>query len=70
MLNIIINQKANKITIFTFDNSIIWMPLDKYEFKENEDYSVVEQDGAYGYSKPRVVKGSFLIALLKKILDN
>ena len=68
MLNIIINKKANKITIFTFDSSITWMPLDKYKFNANEDYTVLEQDDCLiGFNKPRVVKGSFLIALLKNL---
>lgn len=70
MINIIINLKQNQITSLWSDGSITWLPLDKYEFKENEDYSLTEQDGFdSGYSKPRIVKGSFLIELLKKFLD-
>ena len=73
MINIIINLKQNQIMAHWSDNSITWMPLNEYEFKENEDYSIVEQDGFnYGSSNPRIVKGSFLIALfknLKKYID-
>ena len=67
MINIIINLKANSIISIWSDNSIIWLPLDQYEFKEDIEYSVVEQDGTAGFSHPRIVKGDFLIALLKKI---
>ena len=68
MLNIIINIKQNSIISLWSDNSITWMPLNEYEFKENEDYSITEQDKfSYGSSNPRIVKGDFLIALLKKI---
>ena len=67
MINIIINIKQNSIISLWSDNSITWLPLDKYEFKENQDYSVVEQNGEAGFSHPRIVKGDFLIALLKKI---
>lgn len=73
MINIIINIKQNSITSLWSDGSITWLPLDQYEFRENQDYSVVEQDGAYGFSHPRIVKGDFLIVLLKKIkkyIDN
>ena len=74
MMNIIINLKQNLITSIWSDGSITWLPLDQYEFKENQDYSVVEQDKCnYGSSNPRIVKGSFLIALLKnlkKYIDN
>lgn len=70
-MNIIINLKQNLITTIWSDNSITWMPLNEYEFKENEDYSVVEQDKYnYGSSNPRIVKGSFLIALLKNFKKN
>ena len=65
---IIINLKANSIISLGYNNnSITWLPLDKYEFKENEDYSVIEQDGIIGCERPRIVKGSFLIALLKNL---
>ena len=68
MINIIIDLKSNSATTFWKDGSITWLPLNTYGFQENEDYSVVEQDGfSSGYSKPRIVKGSFLIALLKKL---
>lgn len=68
MINIIINLKANSIITLWSDSSITWMPLNEYEFKENEDYSVVEQDKFnYGSSSPRIVKGDFLIALLKNL---
>ena len=68
MINIIINLKQNLITSIWSDNSITWMPLNEYEFKENEDYSVIEQDKFnYGSSNPRIVKGSFLIAMLKNL---
>lgn len=68
MRNIIINLKANSIITLWSDHSITWMPLNEYEFKENEDYSVIEQDKfSYGSSNPRIVKGSFLIALLKNL---
>ena len=71
MINIIINLEANSIITLWSDNSITWMPLNEYEFKENEDYSVVEQDKFnYGSSNPRIVKGSFLIELLKKLKKN
>ena len=73
MINIIINIKQNSITSIWSDGSITWLPLDQYEFKENQDYSVVEQDGTAGFSHPRTMKGDFLIALLKKIkkyIDN
>ena len=67
---IIINLKANSIISLGYNNSITWLPLDKYVFKENEDYSVIEQDGIIGCERPRIVKGSFLIALLKNFKKN
>lgn len=67
MINIIINLKANSIISLWSDGSITWLPLDQYEFKEDIEYSVVEQDGTAGFSHPRIVKGDFLIVLLKKI---
>ena len=73
MINIIINIKQNSITSIWSDGSITWLPLNQYEFKEDIEYSVVEQDGEAGFSHPRIVKGDFLIALLKKIkkyIDN
>lgn len=73
MINIIINLKANSIISLWSDGSIIWFPLDQYEFRENQDYSVVEQNGEAGFCYPKIVKGDFLIALLKKIkkyIDN
>ena len=65
MINIIINPKQNSIISLGFNGSITWLPLDKYIFKEDEDYSMTEQDGIFGFDKPRIVKGSFLISLLK-----
>ena len=71
MINIIINIKQNLITSLWSDGSITWLPLNQYEFKEDEDYSVVEQDRFYyGSSEPKIVKGSFLISLLKKLKKN
>ena len=73
MINIIINLKANSIISLWSDRSITWLPLDQYEFREDIEYSVVEQDGTAGFSHPRIVKGDFLIALLKnlkKYIDN
>ena len=67
MINIIINIKQNLITSLWSDGSITWLPLNQYEFRENQDYSVVEQDGTAGFSHPRIVKGDFLIALLKNL---
>ena len=67
MINIIINIKQNSIISIWSDGSITWLPLDQYEFKENMEYTMVEQDGTAGFSHPRIVKGDFLIALLKKI---
>ena len=67
MINIIINIKQNNIISLGYNNSITWLPLDKYIFKEDEDYSMTEQDGIFGFDKPRIVKGSFLIALLKNL---
>ena len=67
MINIIINLKANSIISLGLNGEASWLPLDKYIFKEDEDYSIIEQDGIFGYSKPRIVKGSFLIALLKNL---
>ena len=67
MINIIINLKANSIISLWSDESITWLPLDQYEFKEDIEYSVIEQDGTAGFSHPRIMKGDFLIALLKKI---
>ena len=67
MINIIINLKANSIISLWSDGSITWLPLDQYEFKEDIEYSVIEQDGTAGFSHPRIMKGDFLIALLKKI---
>lgn len=67
MINIIINLKANSIISLWSDGSITWLPLDQYEFKEDIEYTVVEQDGTAGFSHPRIVKGDFLIILLKKI---
>ena len=67
MINIIINLKANSIISLWSDNSITWLPLDQYEFKEDIEYSVVEQGGIAGFSYPRTMKGDFLIALLKNL---
>ena len=67
MINIIINLKANSVISLGLNGSITWLPLDKYIFKEDEDYSMTEQDGLFGFDKPRIVKGSFLIALLKNL---
>ena len=67
MINIIINIKQNLITSLWSDGSITWLPLDQYEFKEDVEYTVVEQDGTYGFSHPRTMKGDFLIELLRKI---
>lgn len=67
MINIIINIKQNSIISLWSDESITWLPLDQYEFKEDIEYSVVEQDGEAGFSHPRTMKGDFLISLLKKI---
>lgn len=67
MINIIINIKQNSIISLGYNNSITWLPLDKYIFKEDEDYSMAEQDGIFGFDKPRIVKGSFLIAMLKNL---
>ena len=73
MINIIINLKANSIISLWSDGSITWLPLNQYEFKEDIEYKIVEQDGTAGFSHPRIVKGDFLIALLKtikKYIDN
>lgn len=71
MINIIINLKSNRIISVWSDGSITWLPLDEYEFQENEDYSMTEQNEFdSGYSNPRIVKGSFLKALLKTIKKN
>lgn len=70
MIKVIINIKQNSITSFWKDGSIVWFPLDRYEVRVDKDYSVVEQNGDYGWSSPRIIKGSTLSALLKKILDN
>lgn len=67
MINIIINLKENSVISLGLNGSASWLPLDKYILKEDEDYSVIEQDGIFGYSEPRIVKGSFLIALLKNL---
>lgn len=70
MRNIIINTEQNSITSFWSDGSITWLPLDTYKFKEDEDYSILVQSDAAGYNKPRIIKGSYLIALLKRILES
>ena len=67
MINIIINLKADSVISLGLNGEASWLPLDKYIFKENEDYSVIEQDGIIGCERPRIVKGSFLIALLKNL---
>lgn len=56
-----------KIVPFWKDGSIIWRPLDTYTIRARLDYVVVEKNGSAGYSEPRIVKGDFLIALLKKL---
>lgn len=70
MRNIIINTEQNSITSFWSDRSITWLPLDTYEFKDDEDYLVLVQSGAAGYNKSRTIKGSYLKALLKRILES
>lgn len=55
-----------KIVPFWEDESIIWSPLNTYKFKARLDYAVVEKNSSSGYSELRIVKGDFLIALLKK----
>lgn len=67
MINIILNIKQNSVISIWKDGSITWLPLNRYTFKAEQDYSVVEQNGFAGYGEPRVVKGSYLIALLEKI---
>lgn len=67
MRSIIINTEQNSITSFWSDGSITWLPLNTYKFKEDEDYSVTVQGDTAGFSKPRIIKGSFLIALLTKL---
>ena len=67
MINIIINLKANSIISLWSDGSITWLPLNQYEFREDIEYKIVEQNGEAGFSHPRIVKGDFLIALLKNL---
>lgn len=70
MRQVLIDIKNNRTTSFWSDESITWLPLDTYEYKDDEDYLVLVQSGAAGYNKPRTIKGSFLKALLKRILHN
>lgn len=70
MRQVLIDIKNNRTTSFWSDGSITWLPLDTYEYKDNEDYLVLVQGDTAGYSKPRTIKGSFLKALLKRILHN
>lgn len=70
MRQILIDIKNNRTTSFWSDGSITWLPLDTYEYKDDEDYLVLVQSGAAGYNKSRIIKGSFLKALLKRILHN
>ena len=70
MRQILIDIKSNRITSFWSDESITWLPLDTYEYEDDEDYLVLVQSGAAGYNKPRIIKGSFLKALLKRIFNN
>lgn len=67
MRNIIINTEQNSITSFWSDGSITWLPLNTYQFKKDEDYSVTIQSSQAGFSKPRIIKGSFLTGLLIKL---
>ena len=69
MRQILIDIENNRITSFWSDESITWLPLDTYEYKDDEDYLVLVQSDAAGYNKPRITKGSFLKALLEKLLD-
>lgn len=66
----LIDIRNNRVTSFWSDGSITWLPLDTYEFKEEEDYSILVQSDTAGFSKPRMIKGSYLKALLKRILHN
>lgn len=60
MIKTIINKKQNSITFLWEDGSISWYPLNEYTFKK-EDYFVIEQNEAAGYSEqPRIVKGTEL----------
>lgn len=67
MINIILNIKLNSIISIWKDGSITWLPLNRYTFKAEQDYSVVEQNGFAGYSEPRIMKGSALNSLLIKL---
>lgn len=69
MRQVIINTQQNSVTSIWSDGSITWLPLDTYKFNEYEDYSVTIQNDTAGFSKPRIINGSFLVALLKTILD-
>lgn len=69
MIKTIINIKQNQIIFLWENGSMSWLPLDKYEFDINEDYSVIvlsENTEEEGYREPKVINGSFLIELLKK----
>ena len=67
MINIIINIKQNLITSIWSDGSITWLRRNQYEVREDIEYTVGEQEGTQGFRHHRIVKGDFLIALLKKI---
>lgn len=67
MRQVLIDIKNNSITSFWSDGSITWLPLNTYKFKEDEDYSVLVQSDTAGFSKPRIIKGSFLAVLLIKL---
>ena len=66
----LIDIKNNRVTSFWSDGSITWLPLKTYEFNAYEDYSVLVQSGTAGYNKSRIVNGSYLKALLNKIINN
>lgn len=70
MIKILIDIENNRVTTFWSDGSITWLPLNTYQFKEDEDYSVLTQSDSAGLNRPRTIKGSFLKALLKRIFNN
>lgn len=73
MRQLLIDIENNRVTSFWSDGCITWLPLDIYIDKykkdeDDEDCLVLTQRDTSGFDKPRVIKRSYLIALLKNIL--
>lgn len=67
MIKIILDKKVNKITEIYPNNKILWLPIEDIHIDSNLDYEFYEANGEFGMCDGRMVKGSFLQELIKKL---